>query len=252
MVTNMEKEMSSPRKKYESPPLVKNPDEDILSNYEKGSSKKIGHGVTDSEYVELIDDGKGVFKTENYAKERAAYLVDRFLNLGLTPPTVIKNIGTTVGSIQRFVEDTKTFIELQVNSDEFYITFKDQLIKLWVFDLILGNTDRHGGNFLIKEGRIYAIDHGDTLGGYYPYKEFTEVDGTGYYLPYKRFYGESMPQELIDKFKQFNASPELKNILVELLTELLGEGVAKVCLQRIEFVAKLVEEKGCIPSSLEN
>ncbi|OGN08397.1 MAG: hypothetical protein A3J46_06735 [Candidatus Yanofskybacteria bacterium RIFCSPHIGHO2_02_FULL_41_11] len=71
--------------RHESPPRAKSPKEDILASREKTSSWKIGRGVTDSSFVELKDDGKGVFKTDGYENERAAYLIDRFLGINLTP-----------------------------------------------------------------------------------------------------------------------------------------------------------------------
>lgn len=77
---------SDTSKKAESPPRVKSPKEDILTSREKISSKKIGQGITDSSFVEFKDDGKGVFKTEDYQNERCAYLIDRFLGFNLTPP----------------------------------------------------------------------------------------------------------------------------------------------------------------------
>lgn len=81
------------KKKPESPPRIRSPKEDILTSREKTSSKKIGRGITDSSFVELKDDGKGVFKIEGYQNERAAYLIDRFLSLNLTPPHRHKSIG---------------------------------------------------------------------------------------------------------------------------------------------------------------
>ena len=75
-----------PYRRQESPVDFRSPKEEVLASREKISSNKIGMGVTDSSFVELKDDGKGVFKTEGYKTERAAYLVDRFLGINLTPP----------------------------------------------------------------------------------------------------------------------------------------------------------------------
>ena len=82
-----------PKRRPESPTGIKSPKEEVLATREKISSKKIGLGVTDSSFVELKDDGKGVFKTELYTNERAAYLIDRFLGINLTPPHNHKDIG---------------------------------------------------------------------------------------------------------------------------------------------------------------
>lgn len=80
---------TSPKRRLESPPEIRSPKEEVLASREKLSSKKIGRGVTDSSFVELKDDGKGVFKTSGYPNERAAYLIDRFLGINLTPPQLL-------------------------------------------------------------------------------------------------------------------------------------------------------------------
>ena len=68
-----------------SPESVRSPKEDVLSTREKSSSVKIGRGCTDASFVEIRDDGRGVFKAKYYLNERAAYLVDRFLGVNLNP-----------------------------------------------------------------------------------------------------------------------------------------------------------------------
>lgn len=77
------------------------PEEEILETRERSSSKPLQGGANKNLFIELKDDGAGVFKPKSgeaenlkqgleqgtyYKRERAAYLVDRFLGFGLTPP----------------------------------------------------------------------------------------------------------------------------------------------------------------------
>lgn len=155
------------RKKSESPFEIKSPQEEVLASREKISSSKIGRGVTDSSFVEFRDDGKGIFKTELYNNERAAYLIDRFLGINLTPPTTIRTLDGETGSIQEFIPNAEIFEEIKFQKksdyDEFMEKHKEEFMKMWVFDLIIGNFDRNISNFLFSDGRLYAIDHGHSL-----------------------------------------------------------------------------------------
>ncbi len=92
-ISKQEPEVEVVNKRHESQPKFKSPKEDVLTFREKTSSKKIGEGITDSSFIEFKDDGKGVFKTQDYQNERGAYLIDRFLGLNLTPPYCLKNAG---------------------------------------------------------------------------------------------------------------------------------------------------------------
>ncbi|MEA3272724.1 MAG: hypothetical protein U9P90_03600, partial [Patescibacteria group bacterium] len=64
----------------------KNPREKMLAEFEIGKVSNLGGGVNETKFVEIIDDGSGVFKPKNgekagteivgegYKRERACYL----------------------------------------------------------------------------------------------------------------------------------------------------------------------------------
>ncbi len=141
-------------------------------------------GMNDAIAVQLKDDGSGVLKLESrekvidsYKKERAAYIVDKFLGFGLVPPTVIREFIGDVGSLQEFIVDTLELHSLMLfkygdcdtieqSRNQKLKVFHDYLndfLKLLIFDYLIHNSDRHDFNFLFKEGRIYAIDNGFTF-----------------------------------------------------------------------------------------
>jgi Phosphatidylinositol 3- and 4-kinase len=91
--------------------------------------------------------------------EATAYDVDHALGLGITPQTdIVRDLGTRgKGSAQQWIDaptgSRVSFAEKQkVHPSQWY--------KLAVLDSVIRNHDRHSGNFLVKNGRVYAIDHG--------------------------------------------------------------------------------------------
>jgi len=78
-------------------------------------------------------------------KERAAYLVDRMLNLKLVPPTVLLLFDGKVVSAQRWVNGNRP-------------SYAEPAIIV-VFDYIIANSDRHDENWLIENGKVWAIDN---------------------------------------------------------------------------------------------
>ena len=233
------------KKRTESPPEMRSPKEEVLATREKTLSKKIGRGVTDSSFVELKDDGKGVFKTELYQNERAAYLIDRFLGINLTPPTTIRNLDGEVGSMQEFIPDAKMLYEIeqdQKSEYDFRNRHREEFMKMWVFDLIIGNQDRHGGNFLFSGDVLYAIDHGHSItkNG----EKFISEMKT--YTVQSGFFGEEMPTGLVQSVKKFLENLEYQQILEDLLEELIGKEYAIACLKRIRLIGDMIVKIGKI------
>ena len=102
-----------------TPENLRTPTEVTIESHEKESGKKLGGGTNQTLYIKLKNDGSVVFKPkdgeaemlahlEQYKRERAAYLVDRFMGLNLIPATVIREIDGKIGSAQEFIPDTIT------------------------------------------------------------------------------------------------------------------------------------------------
>ena len=235
-------------------PYPATPHDGVLVAREKTSSKRLEHGVTKPRFVELKDDGSGIFKDVDYKGERAAYLIDRFLGFDLVPPTVIRQLDGEEGSMQEFIADAETGDELGVGTARLAEMYPDQFMKMWVFDNAIKNLDRHEGNFLVKNGRIYAIDHGRSMGWgsdryqHYPLRSNSDFVKGGLYGSGKEFRGKPLPQEIIDKFKKFLEWEVGATILEDLLSELIGEENAAVAVRRIQNLGKLIVEKGRIPN----
>lgn len=254
----IERAFGSPKRELpkEETEKRKNPlsstEEEILERREKVSSKDIKVGISRPIFVEFKDDGAGIFKLNSrekighegsYKKERAAYLADRFLGFGLVPPTVIREIDGEIGSVQEFVPDAKTAAEAYLTpaegqeptlTKEQKQSLKSELFKLWFFDYLLYNGDRHGGNLLVKDNKIYAIDNGWTF------------KKSNFYWPFCRFFDTPIPQEVKDAFERFYSWTEGKEILRDLLSELLDKDEVDCFFKRVEVVEQFVRQ-GTIP-----
>ena len=206
--------------------LPHSPVETVLQTRESESSDRLKGGGNKSEFHQLKDDGKIIFKPhsgedpklrdygEFYKRERASYLVDRVLDLDIIPPTVIRELDGEVGSAQEFVEDPVVVGDL-FGEDEDDRTFRDtefqeQAIRLWIFDYLIWNSDRHWGNALVKNNKLYAIDNGCSFGICDPV-----------YLD--TYYDTDIPEALRLHFLERLHNEALLEISTELLRELLSE-----------------------------
>lgn len=229
----------------------KTPEENILESRVKTKEKTMFGGSNEVVFIELKDDGSGIFKPADgeqrylrdeiphgsyYLRERAAYLINRFLNFDLVPPTIIREIEGRVGSLQQFVTDAKEGYELpEIWREDKY---RNDLIKMLIFDYIIWNTDRHSGNFLVKDGKILAIDNGLSFGR----DDFVSV---------KQCAGYEIPSAILENLKNFLGWGEGKAILKDLLLELLESEEVEACFRRLEYISKLLEG-GRIPSNIED
>lgn len=189
----------------------------------------LGGAIGDARFVKIRDDGGGVFKPhtgyEDYpdqkrfflSRERAAYLISRFLGFDFVPPTVVKVVNGKEGSLQEFVEDAQVGNEIEYEARR---ALSDEMSKLGIFDSLIDNWDRHGGNYLVKDGRVFAIDHGYT---------FNDIDN----LKYRGMNVDEIPADLADKLRSFASFQEQQDILRDLLRELLKGDIVDAFMKRV-------------------
>jgi hypothetical protein len=228
-------------------------DETMLATYKVEKQTKIECSSENKVYLlKLKDDGSGVYKPSRgehesgrvvelgtcYLRERAAFIVDREIGFNLIPPTVVRKLNQGQGSVQRFIEDYKWFDTSQET------VFRDQLVKLFLLDYVIHNSDRHRFNLLVKNNQLFAIDNGYSFCTDDRLLFFTGVTGTNY-LQY--FKGEPAPKESIDmilSFSQDNAKVEnLKN----LLQNLLNPSEIESCISRISKLSDAFKNSNLIP-----
>ena len=100
-------------------------------------------------------DGSDIFCSSCGAhREVAVYRIDQLLGFDLTPMTVFHDIDHEG---DRLTGSTMYFVHGAARPSDVGRKKPD---RLRIFDAIIGNSDRHSGNWLVREdGSIVAIDH---------------------------------------------------------------------------------------------
>ncbi len=160
-----------------TPGLFSGPDEVVvfLESAPAVSIELVGSGSTHPKEVILADNGRrcrAIFKDvdegdRSYANEIAAFKLDRMLGLGMVPPTVVREINGTTGSLQLYVENAIN--EEDRLAEDLWPAdrsgFQEQRERAGVFDVLIFNIDRNGSNTLIttNDWQIHLIDHEQAL-----------------------------------------------------------------------------------------
>ena len=94
--------------------------------------------------------------------EAMASTVDDLLEFDIVPPTELKMDRATgrVFSVQKFVPNAVTLNDFRKQASHPDVN-RNEIMKVLLFDLIVGSTDRHTGNIMVSlSGRkVYAIDN---------------------------------------------------------------------------------------------
>ena len=206
-----------------------------------GLLDNLDSGISVSLIVELENGKRGIFKPsegesnwddsiplkESYKREVASYIISKFLGFDFCPPTTItenklgrKKNEMGAGSIQEFIPKSKKIKWGRTNE------FLDQIQNIVFFDLVIGNLDRHDGNVLLKENKIYAIDHGFC----FPIKKQIPFN----YDFLSQIDQEEIPKKLIEKLQSID-----KNEMKRILSFLLEKEAIDLLLKRIDCILLL-------------
>ncbi len=107
---------------------------------------------------------------QNGWSELAAYRLSLLLKVPYVPSIVIIQVGDRCGSVSQFVSNAYSPNDVQFDSQKrknikallLSQEFIHQVALMFVFDFLIGNQDRHAGNWLVdmKLRKIWWIDHG--------------------------------------------------------------------------------------------
>jgi uncharacterized repeat protein (TIGR03843 family) len=157
-----------------------------------------------------------------YEREYGAYLLGRSLGWPAIPLTLIRDGPYGTGAVQHYVESDPnvTYFELIAGNAA-------SLLPFAVFDVIANNADRKAGHCLLdKNGTIWSIDHGLT---FHPVFKVRTV--------MLEFWGEPIPQPLVDDLVSLAGRIESRDGHTERLWEMFSEREMSALLERIEFLA---------------
>lgn len=148
----------------------------------------------------------GIRTGTQYRREAAASIIDEELGINLVPPTTIVKYKGQTGSAQKFAAGFKKASDVFVKGE--YNHYMKKLGKptreaFYFLDEILENSDRHFGNFMLKESgkgvQLALIDNGLCL--------------SSQQLPIR------VPKNLIKEFKDKPLSAALKDKIMKFLSK---------------------------------
>jgi hypothetical protein len=115
-------------------------------------------GLAESAAWKVLPPGRTQGYWESYRSEIAAYELDKLLGLGMVPPTVEKQWKGSTGAAVLWLPGLQSYKEA-VRSPRAG-SWDLQMIRMKMFDNLIGNHDRNMGNLLVDEaGNVYLIDH---------------------------------------------------------------------------------------------
>jgi hypothetical protein len=212
----------------------------------------VGAGVTKPQRVTLELDGvqrRAIFKSldvqkrgitrmagappemnysDSYLYERAAYLLDRELGLGMVPVAVLRDVGGSRGALVDWVEGAITEGERLERKIDIGPEVRREIAAMRVFDMLINNADRNRGNLLYAEQdwSVFLIDH--TRAFRYPKGWPADYDE----IPIQ------LPREMLPRLEALELKP-----LASLLDGVVTRDRIKSLLARRDRLLKLIEEQ---------
>jgi hypothetical protein len=96
---------------------------------------------------------------ESYKSEIAAYEMDKLLQLHMVPPTVERKIDGITGAVIMWLDNMRMWRDLKSRKPGTR-QWNAQMVRMKMFDALIGNIDRNAGNILVDESwTVYLIDH---------------------------------------------------------------------------------------------
>ena len=161
---------------------------------------------------------------EDYKAEIAAYELDKFLGLGMVPPTVERDIRGTRGSVMLWLENVEGWDMHNPARGPDTRAWAREMVREKMFDRLIGNIDRNQGNlFYDRDWCLLLIDHSRAFVDVTDPREFQEF-----------------------KFVDLQLWAKMKVLDLETLKLVLGEwvstGMMRAMLQRRDQMGEYIDE----------
>ena len=144
--------------------------EALLISEPEENRRPIGIGIMGAEYVD-IGGKRFIKKSDNgdqlhlLVAEVAAFKLAEAMGFKFVPATYFaRDKDWNFYTLQRYVANAQSWDRTEEVDRE--KIDKTKLTHIYLFDYLIGNTDRHGNNFLVtREHEPVAIDHGYSFQG---------------------------------------------------------------------------------------
>jgi hypothetical protein len=96
---------------------------------------------------------------ESYKSEIAAYELSKLLQLHMVPPTIERQLNGVRGALIMWIDGVRMWKDLGKDKPATR-GWNEQVIRMTMFDALIGNIDRNAGNILVDGNwTMYLIDH---------------------------------------------------------------------------------------------
>lgn len=240
--------------------IPRHPHEEILESRAIVGKKDLRRMRPESDHVNTVyfvsldNDGSGIFKPEPNPsgtktvgklgmypeRARAAYLISQFFELDIVPPTVIREIDNSVGSLQKYISGGRDFYEFaDISQEELLKKLQKQFAALWVFDYMIWNSDRgYGRNIVMGADKVYAIDNDYSFTGNPDLGQF------------ESFLHTPLPPRFVEKMSDFGKNKNTQDSFKKVLEELLPSEWVEACLRRILFLSQELDQNSGVVGKL--
>lgn len=115
-------------------------------------------GLAESVAWKVLPPGRPNGYWESYKSEIAAYELDKCLELGMVPVAVEKRWKREQGAAILWLSGVRSWKEVQLRAKP--AVWDLQMIRMKMFDNLIGNSDRNLGNLLVDDNwNVFLIDH---------------------------------------------------------------------------------------------
>jgi len=233
--------------------------EEFLKTADIIANEQITSGAVTKPYILTLKQGditkKGLWKDisgrpqgyiDSWMYEVAGYEIDKLLGLNMVPPTVERRFQEKRGSLQIWVDDTKSLRKLneeKIKPPSYKIFYNNRNLFLQrAFDNLIGNEDRHQDNYLIavKDWRMFLIDHSRSFrssGKFIKQLTYTEKHPEGPMIM------KELPKAFFEKIKELT-SEQIKGAVGEYLSD---DEIKAVMIRKdliVKEIDKLVAKNG--------
>lgn len=178
-------------------------------------------------------DGKewmrqGIKPGDNAMREWLVYQIDKALQLDIVPTTIVRDGPEGFGSVQEWrVGEVAAKTDWQNQSN------RAELQRLAFLDVLIDNSDRHSGNFLVSpDGEVQAIDNG------YVFSEKPAADGLRSH-PLEQFQGQQVGDDVRDRVDAFRGSVEVQRALWDAFQATFGYNSPKAVQMWHGFISRM-------------
>jgi hypothetical protein len=115
-------------------------------------------GLAESVAWKVLPTGRPNGFWESYKSEIAAYELDKRLELGMVPVAVEKRWKNEVGAAILWLSPVRSWKDVQFRPKP--AIWDVQMVRMKMFDNLIGNSDRNLGNLLVDDAwNVFLIDH---------------------------------------------------------------------------------------------